>query len=189
MAEQRSSTRARIPASTYRLQFNRRFTFAQAAALVDYFAALGVGDIYSSPILTARPEKWPHGLSATSTHDTKRGEDVRARINALSEIPGAWGSAIKRWAELNRPHKTEVYGELAPDANEEYLLYQTLVGAWPLGEMDEGSRGEFAGRIQEYMNKALKEAKLHTSWISPNEKYDSAVREFVSALLSPQPRN
>jgi (1->4)-alpha-D-glucan 1-alpha-D-glucosylmutase len=132
-----------------------------------------------------RQETWPHSLSATSTHDSKRSEDVRARINVLSEIPEEWNRALHRWREMNRPRKASLEGSEVPDANEEYLLYQTLVGTWPLRPMDEGARREYAGRIREYMNKALKEAKLHTSWISQNEPYERAVGEFVEAILEP----
>ncbi|HEU4596057.1 MAG TPA: malto-oligosyltrehalose synthase [Pyrinomonadaceae bacterium] len=132
-----------------------------------------------------RQENWPHSLSATSTHDSKRSEDVRARINVLSEIPEEWNRALHRWRELNRPRKAQHEGSEVPDANEEYLLYQTLVGTWPLGPVDEGARREYVGRVQEYMNKALKEAKLHMSWISQNEAYEQAVREFVAAILEP----
>jgi (1->4)-alpha-D-glucan 1-alpha-D-glucosylmutase len=119
----------------------------------------------------------PHGLSATSTHDTKRSEDVRARLNVLSEIPAEWERTLLRWREMNAALKTNLGGAPVPDANEEYLLYQTLVGTW------EGGGDEYVSRIQAYMNKALKEAKLHTSWINPNEAYDRAVQEFVAAVL------
>jgi (1->4)-alpha-D-glucan 1-alpha-D-glucosylmutase len=136
-----------------------------------------------------RMEFWPAALSATSTHDTKRGEDVRARINVLSEIPEEWNDAIHLWRELNHDRKTKVAGELAPDGNEEYLIYQTLVGAWPFEEMSAEAHNEFISRIQEYMNKALKEAKLHTSWISSDEDYERAVREFIGGILDPDERN
>ncbi|HEX8776194.1 MAG TPA: malto-oligosyltrehalose synthase [Pyrinomonadaceae bacterium] len=132
-----------------------------------------------------RLELWPDTLSATSTHDTKRSEDVRARINVLSEIPEEWNRAIHRWREWNGPHRITIEGMEVPGPNEEYLLYQTLVGAWPLSEMNEGERGEFVTRIQDYMNKALKEAKIYTSWINPNETYDAAVRAFVAKILEP----
>jgi (1->4)-alpha-D-glucan 1-alpha-D-glucosylmutase len=130
-----------------------------------------------------RRETWPHSLNATSTHDTKRGEDTRARINVLSEMPEEWNRAVHRWRELNRAHKVTVEGSEAPDANEEYLLYQTLVGSWPLTPMNTEGRNVYTSRLQEYMQKALKEAKLHTSWINPNESYERAVREFVAAIL------
>jgi (1->4)-alpha-D-glucan 1-alpha-D-glucosylmutase len=136
-----------------------------------------------------RAETWPASLSATSTHDTKRGEDVRARINVLSEIPEEWNDSIHLWRELNHGKKAKVAGELAPDGNEEYLIYQTLLGAWPPGELDEHQHGEFVSRIQQYMNKALKEAKLHTSWISADEEYEQAVSEFVARILERNEQN
>ncbi len=130
-----------------------------------------------------RQETWPHALSATSTHDTKRGEDTRERINVLSEIPEEWNRALHRWREMNRGRKASVEGAAAPDANEEYLVYQTLVGTWPLEGLTDENRGDYTRRLQEYMRKALKEAKLHTSWINPNEEYERAVADFVAALL------
>ncbi|MBV8856711.1 MAG: malto-oligosyltrehalose synthase, partial [Acidobacteria bacterium] len=132
-----------------------------------------------------RQETWPHTLSATSTHDTKRGEDTRARINVLSEIPEEWNRALHRWRESNRGLKASLEGAAAPDANEEYLIYQTLVGTWPLAGLTDENRGDYTRRLQEYMQKALKEAKLHTSWINPNEEYERAVSDFVASLLDP----
>lgn len=132
-----------------------------------------------------RLERWPYSMLTTSTHDTKRSEDVRARINVLSEIPDAWQSAATRWADLNRSKKKELGGEPAPDANEEYLLYQTLLGAWPLGDPSPNEYQEFKRRIQAYMTKASKEAKVNTSWISPNEEYDQALSTFIEAILDP----
>ena len=136
-----------------------------------------------------RAETWPASLSATSTHDTKRGEDVRARINVLSEIPEEWNDSIHLWRDLNHDKKAKVAGELAPDGNEEYLVYQTLLGAWPFHEMSEGEHNEFVSRIQQYMNKALKEAKLHTSWISADEEYERAVNEFIARILERSEEN
>jgi (1->4)-alpha-D-glucan 1-alpha-D-glucosylmutase len=130
---------------------------------------------------------WPYSLLATSTHDTKRGEDVRARIDVLSEIPSEWRAALGRWSRLNQRKKKTVDGEPAPSRNDEYLLYQTLVGAWP-GEPLEGAALEnFRNRIIEYMTKATKEAKQRTSWVNPNAPYDAAVREFIEALFSAKP--
>jgi (1->4)-alpha-D-glucan 1-alpha-D-glucosylmutase len=125
----------------------------------------------------------PHGLSATSTHDTKRGEDVRARINVLSEIPSKWYRAIRRWRDINREKKTRLEDEEVPCSNVEYLLYQTLAGAWPFKPMDAAHHAKFVRRIQEYIIKAMREAKVHTSWISPNEDYECATRQFIEALL------
>jgi (1->4)-alpha-D-glucan 1-alpha-D-glucosylmutase len=130
-----------------------------------------------------RLANWPHSLLTTSTHDTKRSEDVRSRLNVLSEIPRDWERALQRWRSMNRDKKVEVDGAEVPDANEEYLLYQTLVGAWPLEAMDEEAHQHFVERIERYMEKALKEAKLHMSWINPNEAYDQGVKQFVREIL------
>jgi (1->4)-alpha-D-glucan 1-alpha-D-glucosylmutase len=136
-----------------------------------------------------RRELWPNSMIASSTHDTKRGEDVRARINVLSEIPGDWYRAIRRWRGLNRAAKTVVGDRPAPDANEEYLLYQTLVGTWPLLPMNAEEHQGYIRRIEGYMQKALHEAKVHTSWINPNAAYEEAVKKFVERVLEPTPEN
>lgn len=133
-----------------------------------------------------RLSAFPHSLLATSTHDTKRSEDVRARLVSLSEAPREWAKAAKRWQTVNRRHKQKIDGEDAPDANEEYLLYQTLVGSWPLAPMDNSARGEYVKRVQDYMLKALREAKVNSSWIEPNEAWENAVREFVAKILHPE---
>lgn len=129
----------------------------------------------------------PHSMLATSTHDTKRSEDVRARIAAISELPEDWRKHLQRWRTANRKHKREVDGAVAPDANEEYLLYQTLLGSWPLEGLD--AEGEYVGRIQDYMTKAIKEAKVNTSWIQPNDEWDEAVRTFAARILDPAKNN
>ena len=128
---------------------------------------------------------YPHSLLATSTHDTKRSEDVRARLAALSEIPKEWAHAALRWQTDNRQHKVKIEGEEAPDANEEFLIYQTLVGAWPFTALDEADRPAFVTRIQEYLTKALREAKVNTSWIEPNEGWENATRDFIAKILDP----
>ncbi|MDP3937489.1 MAG: malto-oligosyltrehalose synthase [Deltaproteobacteria bacterium] len=130
-----------------------------------------------------RRARWPDGLLATSTHDTKRGEDTRARVDVLTEMPETWEAAVGRWRELNRGFRRAVDGGLAPDANEEYLLYQTIVGAWPLTPPDGAARERFAGRIREFMRKALREAKVHTRWIDAREDYEAAVDGFVQDIL------
>jgi len=137
----------------------------------------------------ARRREWPNSLLATSTHDTKRGEDVRARINVLSEIPGEWYRVLRSWHRMNLSHKSQLGGIDAPDTNEEYLLYQTLVGTWPLEPMDERQRKEYVDRIQQYMEKAVREAKRNSSWISPNAEYERVVRNFVDAVLDSTPQN
>jgi (1->4)-alpha-D-glucan 1-alpha-D-glucosylmutase len=125
----------------------------------------------------------PWGLSATATHDTKRGEDVRARINVLSELPNDWRAVVRRWFQQNEVHHVSLGGLVAPDRNDEYLLYQTLVGAWPLEPYTAEEYAGFVARIQQYMDKAVHEAKVHTSWINPNPDYDNGVREFVARIL------
>ncbi|HEY8291351.1 MAG TPA: malto-oligosyltrehalose synthase, partial [Thermomicrobiales bacterium] len=131
-----------------------------------------------------RARRWPHAMLASSTHDTKRSEDVRARIDVLSEIPEAWRAALNRWGRMNARVKTEIAGDRYPDRNAEYLLYQTLLGAWPTDFPTPASFGEFRERIAAYMLKAEKEAKVHTSWINPNEAYDRAVQQFVHTILA-----
>jgi (1->4)-alpha-D-glucan 1-alpha-D-glucosylmutase len=132
-----------------------------------------------------RMKSWPTSQSATSTHDTKRDEDVRARVSVLSEVPEAWEKALGRWRELNRAHKSEIEGQTLPDDNVEYLLYQTLVGTWPRARADDASWRGFEERIRAYLLKAVREAKVHTSWISPNEEYEKALDVFVGAALDP----
>ncbi len=140
--------------------------------------------------LTAeRAKRWPHAMLSTSTHDTKRSEDVRARINVLSEIPNEWRAQLVRWARINRSRRREVDGREAPSRNDEYLLYQTLLGAWPLEEPDEEGLAAFRERVLAYMEKALREGKVHTSWINVNEEYEAAVSSFVEALLSSTENN
>lgn len=126
---------------------------------------------------------FPHGLSTTATHDTKRGEDVRARLAVLSECPESWRDAVVRWRTKNACHRVIISEAEVPDANEEYLLYQTLIGAWPIGGL--AAEPSFVNRIELYMEKALREAKLHTSWIKPSAEYEKAVRHFIGAILDP----
>jgi (1->4)-alpha-D-glucan 1-alpha-D-glucosylmutase len=132
---------------------------------------------------------WPHTLLATSTHDSKRSEDVRARIDVLSEIADEWGTHLRRWERLNRSKKREVDGRPAPSRNDEYLLYQTLIGAWPpLKELDHGNLMALAERIEQYMVKVIREAKVHGGWSNPNLEYEEAASHFVRALLE-EPAN
>src|SRR6185369_2105496 len=121
----------------------------------------------------ARAQRWPHSLSAGSTHDSKRAEDVRARIDVLSEIPAAWKVALNRWRRLNRSRKRLVDGEPAPSRNDEYLIYQTLFGTWPLAEIDDATLADYRQRIGGYLLKAVREAKEHSSWINVNADYEA----------------
>ncbi|CAN5905262.1 hypothetical protein BH23ACT11_BH23ACT11_16740 [soil metagenome] len=136
-----------------------------------------------------RAKRWPHAMLSTSTHDTKRSEDVRARINVLSEIPDQWNERLDSWSRLNRSRRREVDDRQAPSRNDEYLIYQTLVGAWPLEELDEEGLAGFRERIKAYLEKALREAQVHTSWVNANEEYESAVADFVESLLTPSETN
>jgi (1->4)-alpha-D-glucan 1-alpha-D-glucosylmutase len=130
-----------------------------------------------------RLKRWPHPLLATTTHDTKRSEDVRARINVLSEIPHEWRVTLNRWRRINKKKKPLVEGQPVPDRNAEYLLYQTLLGTWPFAPMEADEYAAFKQRIQAYMRKATREAKVNTSWINPNQAYDDAVEEFVGTVI------
>ncbi|HEX2825662.1 MAG TPA: malto-oligosyltrehalose synthase [Burkholderiales bacterium] len=129
----------------------------------------------------------PHTMLGTSTHDNKRSEDVRTRIDVLSEMPAEWRALLKRWERMNRSKKTAVEDKPAPSSNDEYLLYQVLLGSYAQESGD--ALETYRERIQAYMQKALREAKVHTSWINPNEDYESAVSAFVAALLAAGGRN
>ena len=132
-----------------------------------------------------RLERWPYSLLASTTHDTKRSEDVRARLNVLSEMPKQWSLVVNRWRRMNRAKKRVLGdGRSAPDVNEEYLLYQTLVGTPPF-DTDDEEMASYTPRIQQYMSKALHEAKVNLSWINPDPEYVDAVSEFVARLLAP----
>lgn len=131
-----------------------------------------------------REGRWPHTMLATSTHDNKRSEDVRNRINVLSEIPAGWRLSLRRWSLLNRAHRTKLDAGFAPSPADEYLLYQTLLGTMPLHDLDEAALGAFRERIEHYALKAAREAKANTSWISPNEEYERGLVAFVRALLA-----
>jgi (1->4)-alpha-D-glucan 1-alpha-D-glucosylmutase len=134
-------------------------------------------------LMRHRSESWPHSLSATSTHDSKRGEDFRARLHVLSELPQEWGAMVIRWQEMTRQFLGEHDGGPVPEVNEEYLIYQTLVGTWPVKPMSSSAADEYQNRILQYFEKALREAKVHTSWMNPSETYETAVKDFIRALF------
>ncbi|MBR0869075.1 malto-oligosyltrehalose synthase [Bradyrhizobium tropiciagri] len=128
-------------------------------------------------MMQARVRDWPHGMTSTATHDTKRGEDARTRIMALAEIPGEWTSAVSRWKVLNAPHLV-LDGEIrAPSATFEYMLYQALIGAFDPDDKD------FTARIQAYALKAAREGKQETSWLNPHEPYEAGVATFIERIL------
>jgi len=132
-------------------------------------------------------EHWPHTLNATSTHDTKRSEDVRSRLSALSELPEEWAAQARSWSELNADKKQTLSDErVVPEANDEYFLYQTLVGAYPF---DDTELPDFKERVKAYVVKAVREAKVHTAWLRPDEEYENGYVQFVETLLTPSKDN
>ena len=136
-----------------------------------------------------RQHYWPQSMLTTSTHDSKRSEDVRARLNVLSEIPNLWKQRVRHWMKLNSRHTRRLNGHAAPSRNDEYHLYQTLLGTWPLSAPEGLELERYRERIDAYMLKAVREAKVHTSWLNPNPAYEEALASFLSALLQPQSVN
>ncbi|HWE36351.1 MAG TPA: malto-oligosyltrehalose synthase [Isosphaeraceae bacterium] len=130
-----------------------------------------------------RLQDWPGSLGTTATHDTKRGEDVRARINAISELPDDWRDHLARWSRRNASKKVEAHGAPAPSPAEEYLFYQVLLGIWPFGATAALAPEGIVARLQEYMIKAVREAKVNTTWTDADPSYVEAVASFVAATL------
>ena len=136
-----------------------------------------------------RAEHWPHAMLATATHDTKRGEDARARLAVLSEFPEEWGRQVASWSRLLRARLGDVEGRAAPDRNDEYMFYQMLVGSWPVDLLDglsPSAHEAYQGRIEAAMEKSLREAKRRSSWTAPNAEYEQAMRSFAREALSPE---
>jgi (1->4)-alpha-D-glucan 1-alpha-D-glucosylmutase len=129
---------------------------------------------------------WPHSMNATATHDTKRGEDVRARLNVLSELPAAWSDRVKTWADINADRKPKINGKAVPDRNDEYFLYQTLLGAFPFIESE---FLDFVDRVKAYAIKSVREAKVHTAWLRPDRDYEKGYLAFVEAILATPENN
>ncbi|MFL5809043.1 MAG: malto-oligosyltrehalose synthase, partial [Flavisolibacter sp.] len=138
-------------------------------------AAFGISPETFHEAMIARQKRWPLSLNGTSTHDTKRGEDTRARLNVITDIDEEWVTAVKEWRKMNEALKKD----RAPYDNDEYFIYQVLLGAWPMQEEE-----NFSERIAEYLKKALREAKLNSNWTSPNETYESTCVEFALALIN-----
>jgi (1->4)-alpha-D-glucan 1-alpha-D-glucosylmutase len=140
-------------------------------------AALSIDAFHAA--MKVRCQEWPHGMTATATHDTKRGEDARTRLMALAELPGEWASAVSRWKILNAPHLV-IEGETrAPSATFEYMLYQALLGAWLVDGRDDA----LLERMQAYALKAAREGKQETSWLNPNESYEAGLQTFLARIL------
>jgi len=132
---------------------------------------------------------WPDSMLASSTHDSKRSEDVRARINVLSEMPLVWLLHLRRWRDWNRAKKPQIDGQPAPTRNDEYLLYQSLIGTWPSQPLDDADWKTYRERIEQYTLKAAREAKEHTSWANTNSEYESALVDFTRAILDRSAHN
>ncbi len=131
-------------------------------------------------------ERWPYKMNATATHDTKRGEDVRTRINVISEIPEVWEKQVKTWSEINASKKRKLDTRTVPEKNDEYLFYQTLVGAFPF---EESELPEFVDRVKEYAIKAVREAKVHTAWLRPDTDYENGFVAFIEEVMKPSKDN
>lgn len=127
-------------------------------------------------LMLERQQNWPFTMNATSTHDTKRGEDVRMRLNVLTDFTNEWGELVKQWMEENRIHKIKNI----PDENDEYFIYQTLIGSYPVEVQD-----DFQARLEKYFTKALREGKRNTDWTDPDQEYENLVKKFIASLLNP----
>jgi (1->4)-alpha-D-glucan 1-alpha-D-glucosylmutase len=163
-------------------------------ALYVYYPLVSLNEVGGSPepskiisregfyeFIQERQKQWPHALNAASTHDTKRSEDLRARLNVLSEIPEAWAEEITKWSGVNECRKQEIDGRKVPDPNEEYLIYQTLVGLWPTNPCEVGT---ITNRLKDYIIKAVREAMVNTRWTEPNKPHEEAICSFVERILS-----
>ena len=169
------------------------YRYNRLTSLNDVGADLHSFGITADEFHTANQQRlrdWPHTMLATSTHDSKRSEDVRARINVLSEFAGLWRLRAREWRRMNKSYKRTVSEQPAPSPNDEYLLYQTLLGTWPAeSPNNEQDWKSFRGRIESYMLKAIRESKQNTSWINQNNEYENAVSSFTEALLTPGDHN
>jgi (1->4)-alpha-D-glucan 1-alpha-D-glucosylmutase len=130
-----------------------------------------------------RCEQWPHTLNASSTHDTKRGEDVRARLHVISENPGEWKERLDRWHRMNRGHKAWIRHRESPSRNDEYFVYQTMLGAAPFAGLQ---ADRFPSRLEDYLVKACREGKRESSWLAPNEGYEAALTGFAGKIMDPE---
>lgn len=203
---QSKSEAYRQQVSTFAMKFQQFTAPVMAKGMEDtafyrYHRLISLNDVGGAPrrfgvtvaafhaLSRTRAQRWPHTMLAGSTHDSKRSADVRARIDVLSEIPAAWKVALNRWRRLNRSKKRMVDGQPAPSRNDEYLIYQTLFGTWPLTEVSDAALADYRQRIGGYLLKAVREAKEQSSWININAEYEAALGAFVDALLAPAANN
>ena len=166
-------------------RFDRLVSLNEVGGEPDHFGT-SVREFHTDARYRAR--HWPHELLASSTHDTKRSEDVRSRIHVLSEMPREWRRALTRWSRINRPRRRIVDEQPAPAPRDEYLLYQTLLGTFPLAGAS-AAAPEYVDRIVGYMVKAVREAKVNSSWANVNGAYEEAVQQFTRDILEPRPGN
>jgi len=183
---------------TFSMKFQQFTSPVMAKGLEDtsfyrYHALMSINDVGGNPLefgvtpeefhakTAIRAQNWPHSMLATSTHDSKLSEDVRARINVLSEIPGQWRLKVRQWRRLNQRKKFNLDGFEAPTRNDEYLFYQILIGVWPTGE--DAPSDELRERLKNYMLKAAREAKEFTSWANQNHEYENALSSFIEGVL------
>lgn len=157
--------------------YNRLICLNEVGGSPEHF---GVAPAAFHQFNQARARHWPHTMNTTATHDTKRGEDTRARIAVLSELPQEWERHLRQWSRLNTSLKKRVRRRLVPDKNDEYFLYQTLLGAYPLQPFE---KKDFAQRIRDYAIKAVREAKVHTGWLKPDSAYEEAYLSFIDGLF------
>jgi (1->4)-alpha-D-glucan 1-alpha-D-glucosylmutase len=197
LAEQRESRLAFVMAWQ---QFTGPITAkgVEDSALYVYNRLISLNEVGSSPqggdlslagfhsFMQRRHQKWPFSMNATMTHDAKRAEDVRARISVLSELPGEWAQCLENWSRWNESKCRQIRGVRAPERNEETLLYQTLIGSWPITERVCAC---YTRRIQDFMVKAVREAMVHTRWTVPNVEHEQALVNFVGRVLEDTPDN
>ena len=157
--------------------YNRLISINEVGDSPENFG-MGVEEFHEK--MKLRQKIYPLSLNATATHDTKRGEDARMRLNVLSEIPQEWFEKFKEWQKLNESFKTD---KLVPDSNAEYFIYQSLLGAFPF---EENELEEFPTRVKDYLQKAFREAKVYTDWSNPDEEYESGISNYISAVLEHQ---
>ena len=168
-------------------RFNRLISLNEVGGDPNNYGGGGVRAFHADA--EYRMRHWPHEMLATSTHDTKRSEDVRARLDVLSEMTTPWRDAVRRWTRINRTRKREIDGMAAPSRNDEYHFYQTLLGSWPLSAAGAAGAAAYRERIEAYMIKAAREAKLRTSWTEADVAYEEALLQFVRSALEPRENN
>ncbi|HTA47613.1 MAG TPA: malto-oligosyltrehalose synthase [Bryobacteraceae bacterium] len=168
-------------------QYNRFIALNEVGGYPDHFGTT-IANFHKT--VTQRARFWPHSMLATSTHDTKRGEDTRARLAVLSEIPEQWAKQVRVWSHVLRARRGDIEAAGPPDRNDEYLLYQLLLGSWPPGialqdGFNEAALRNYTERLKQAMRKSIREAKVHSTWARPNAEYEDAVLAFIDGALDP----